>query len=65
MIAHCTVCGSLATIHANGIAGCDEHAHDVFKLALTIEALEKDAPIDDVERVVAEMLADLTKRRNT
>lgn len=65
MIARCTVCGSLATIHANGIAGCDEHAHDVFKLAVTIEALEKDAPIDDVERVVAEMMTDLRNRRDS
>lgn len=59
----CVVCGSACTFHANGIAGCDAHVHDVFRLAVNIEAMEKHAPIDDIERVVQEMVSDLLRRR--
>lgn len=59
----CVVCGAPCTLHCNGISGCDEHASDVFRLAVNIEAMEQQAPIDDVEKVVAEMLADLIARR--
>jgi len=59
----CALCGGIPTIVANGIPGCDEHAVDVFGLAVQIEAMENEAPIDHIEQVVAEMLTDLLRHR--
>ena len=59
LIPHCVVCDHVTTSVVNGMAFCQDHAEDVLRMAVEIEAMDKGAPPEVAQQMVEKMIDDL------